>query len=328
MIKKIWLKILVIILFALLIAGFYYSKTLIRLYQGFQLNQTSKERAKYYTLQNDTQIQDITDKLISDKSIPDDLKQPLISGERRIVIFKYHSGSDYVAGYFSYLVNGNHPAVLFLRGGNGFFGIMRPNNRFSFLKGYNVVGTLYRGNIYGGKDDFGGKDIQDVENLIKYFPKLTNFTHTQLEAPFSMIGVSRGAMEMFAALSRSTYVKTKINRAISISGNVDLQVSMNNRPEMKYLFINQFKHSEEKNFEEWIKARNPVDNVKYLPVSLKVLLIYGLSDNRVSLEEQKNFKRALDKQCISAQLVTISGANHGMDDHFDHVEETVIKFIK
>ena len=120
------------------------SKTLIRLYQGFQLNQTSKDRAKYYALPNGAQIQDITDKLISDKSIPDDLKQPLINGERRIVIFKYRSGSDYVGGYFSYLVKGNHRVIIILRGGNKFMGIMRPNNRFSFLQGYNIVGTLYK----------------------------------------------------------------------------------------------------------------------------------------------------------------------------------------
>jgi len=321
-------KTVVIILFILLIAGFFYQKTLTRLYQGFQLNQASKERAKYYALQGNIQIQDITEKLISDKSIPDNLKQPLINGERRIVIFKYRSGADDVAGYFSYITSGSHPVILFLRGGNGFFGIMRPNNRFSFLKGYNIVGTLYRGNIYEGKDDFGGKDIQDVENLIKYFPKLADFTHVKLQAPFDIMGVSRGAMEMFAALSRSSYVKASISHAISVSGNLDLQASMNNRPEMKYLFINQFKHSEEKNFEEWIKARNPVDNVKYLPASLKVLLIYGLSDNRVSLEEQQNFKRALDKQGIASQLVTIPGADHGLDDHFEDVEKIVINFMK
>jgi len=184
--------------------------------------------------------------------------------------------------------------MIFLRGGNSSFGIMRPNNRFSFLSNYNVVGTLYRGNIYGGKDELGGEDVQDVENLIKFFPELENFAHIRMQAPYAMMGVSRGAMEMFASLSRSSYVKSKVNWAISVSGNIDLNVSMKNRPEMKYLFKTQFEKSNAKTLSEWIKLRNPVDNVSNLSKSLRVLLIYGLADNRVSLEEQLSFKKALD----------------------------------
>ena len=83
--------------------------------------------------------------------------------------------------------------MIFLRGGNGYYGIARPNNRFSFLDGYNVVGTLYRGNIYGGVDEWGGADIQDVENLTQFFPRLASFVHKEIRPPYSMLGVSRGA---------------------------------------------------------------------------------------------------------------------------------------
>ena len=183
-------KIIVAVFIVFLTSGLFYRNTIFRLYQGFEDTQKSKERAKYYLMQDSSQIQDITQKIISDKAIPNDLKQPLIGGERRIVIFKYPSGSEYIAGYLSYLTNGAHPVMIFLRGGNGFFGIMRPNNRFSFLTGYNVVGTLYRGNIYGGTDEFGGEDIQDVENLLKFFPELERFSHIKMQSPYAMMGAA------------------------------------------------------------------------------------------------------------------------------------------
>ncbi len=217
--------------------------------------------------------------------------------------------------------------MIFLRGGNGFFGIARPNNRFSLLDGYNIVGTLYRGNIYGGVDEWGGEDIQDVENLIYFFPKLESYTNIKMEPPYGMIGVSRGAMEMFIALSRSEYVKNRISHAISISGNIDLNVSMSKRPEMKYLFRKKFKESTNDNFESWLQLRNPVSNAHSLPKPLKVLLVYGLEDNRVFFEEQQNFKSALDTEKIDVEVVTIPGAQHGLDGHFEELENIIKKFM-
>lgn len=200
--------------------------------------------------------------------------------------------------------------------------IMRPNNPFSFFKDYNVVGTLYRGNIYGGDD------IADVENLIKYFPQLKNFTQIKLQPPFTMMGVSRGAMEMFIALSRSSYVKQRVNRAISVSGNVDLRISMSKRFEMKYLFKKHFQKSYSQDFDQWINMRDPVYNVVNLSNSLKVLLVYGSSDNRVSLEEQQSFEKALKRAGLNVQFITIPGANHGLTDNYNDFEKIALKFLR
>ncbi len=323
---KILFKKITIALFILIIGTFAFRDTLLRLYQGFQGYRISKDRAKYYQLEG-TDIQDITQKLIDDPSIPADLKHPLIQGDRRIVIFKYLSGSDTVAGYLSYLTNGDHPLMVFLRGGNGYFGITRPNNRFSLLDGYNIVGTLYRGNIYGGTDEWGGEDIQDVENLIKFFPELQDFTNVKFQAPYGMIGVSRGAMEMFIALSRSDYVKNNITHAISVSGNVDLKLSMKKRPEMSYLFRKKHQESGQEDFQSWIRSRDPVSQACRLSKSLKVLLVYGLEDNRVFLEEQQNLKASLESEHINVELAVIPGAEHGLDDHFEKFEDIFQKFM-
>lgn len=321
-------KIFVSILILMIILGLVYKKSLVRIYQGIKIHQVSKERAKYYVLPDGVQLQDISDTLIADSSIPEELKHPIISGERKIVIFKYLSGTEYVAGYISYLTEGEHPSIIFLRGGNGFFGIMRPNNRFSYLKGYNVIGTLYRGNIYGGKDEFGGNDIQDVENLVRYIPTLEQRIRKKLQPPYDIMGVSRGAMEMVIALCHSDYLQSLINHAISISGNLDLQESMTQRAEMKYLFNSLFKDSKDVEFLKWLEKRDPVFNAKNIPKSLKLLIIYGLSDNRVSLEEQKNFKYALEQEGKSATFITVPDANHGFDNHFLELENIILNFIQ
>ncbi|MCH9608582.1 MAG: hypothetical protein S4CHLAM45_11600 [Chlamydiales bacterium] len=303
--------------------GFYFG-TLKRLYQGYR---SSKDRSQYYQL-GDSNIQDITEKLIADSTIPSDLKQPLIEGKRRIVIFKYLSGSENVAGYLSYLTEGDFPLMLFLRGGNGSFGIPRPNHCFSFLEGYNVVGTLYRGNIYGGVDEWGGEDICDVENLIKFLPQLESVSKVNFQPPYKMMGVSRGAMEMFISLSRSEYVRDTISHAISVSGNVDLNVSMDKRPEMRYLFRKKFKESSGDCFDHWLQSRNPVAHSSQLSKSLKILLVYGLEDNRVFLQEQKNLKKALEGKQIDVELATIPGANHGLDGHFETLESILKDWLK
>ena len=233
-----------------------------------------------------------------------------------------------MAGYLSLITTGEHHLVMFLRGGNGTFGILRPNNTFSFLEGYNVIGTLYRGNIYKGIDEFGGEDINDIENLIKIIPKLEQFSQSHLKPPVAMIGISRGAMQMFVSLSRSLLVKASVNKAIALSGNVDLNTTAELRPEMKHMFEAKFKEQTRFSvFHEWLNARNPVSLVKRLKPSLEVLLIYGLNDNRVDLEEQLHLYSALQANNIKTKFIKIPEAGHDMDGHIEEVKQMILNFL-
>ncbi len=82
-------KICIVSLCLLFILGILCHKTFIRFYQAFQLNKTSIEKVKYYTLNEGVQIQDITQQLIFDKTVPKELKEELTNGTRRIIVFKY-----------------------------------------------------------------------------------------------------------------------------------------------------------------------------------------------------------------------------------------------
>jgi dipeptidyl aminopeptidase/acylaminoacyl peptidase len=300
-----------------------------RLVDGARMYLLSKDRANYYKLTNSRDTQDITHKLITDKRIPINRRNLLISGKRKIIIFKYKSGNNYVAGYFSYLTKGNHPLLIFLRGGNGTLGIMRPNNAFSFIPGYNVAATLYRGNIYGGTDELGGKDINDIENLIKFFPQLEKYTRKSIKPPYAMLGISRGATQLFSSLAHSSLVSSQVNQAISVSGAVDLTTQMHKRPEMKYLFKQKFKQQTTFNdFSDWLKYRDPVYLAKDLKLPLNVLLIHGDNDKLVSTEAQKQFISALKKNHVSVHFISIKGAEHGMRKKIAEVIKDIVLQIK
>jgi dipeptidyl aminopeptidase/acylaminoacyl peptidase len=324
MMKK-WVGVLLV---ALIIIALWEYQSVIRIYQGATIYFNSRNRIAFYKLQNNQKITEITNKLKQDKTIPLNLREPLIKGERRIYVFKYISDGNEVAGYLSLIPEGKHPTVLFLRGGNGNFGILRPNNVFSSLEGYNVIGTLYRGNLYGGHDQFGGEDINDIENLILFLPELEGYTGAQFKPPYAMIGVSRGAMQMFTSLSRSSVVKANVNKAISLSGNVDLNVTAKTRPDMKYMFNKKFKEENTTHsFQEWLDYRDPVTQVSQLNPNLSVLLIQGLEDNRVALAAPTNLNDALKKHHIKTQFIKLPGAKHSMDGYIEEVKDIIIKFL-
>jgi dipeptidyl aminopeptidase/acylaminoacyl peptidase len=322
-------KFLAVLLIVLLAFISWQHQTIIRIYQGVISYITNRNHTDFYQLTNNNSIQDISERLSKDLSIPVELRQPLIEKKRRIYIFKYLSDGYEVAGYLSLITTGEHPLVMFLRGGNGNFGILRPNNTFSFLERYNVIGTLYRGNIYKGIDEFGGEDINDIENLIRFIPKLEKLSQSRLKPPTAMIGVSRGAMQMFASLSRSELVKANVHKAISLSGNVDLNTTVELRPEMKHMFEAKFKEQKTfNNFHEWLNARNPVSLVKQLKPSLEVLLIYGVNDNRVDIKEQLYLYNALERNNIKTKFIKIPGAGHGMEGSIEEVKKVILGFLQ
>ncbi len=55
-----------------------------------------------------------------------------------------------------------------MRGGNRMFGLMHP--AYASIKNYTVLTTTYRGGVSEGTDEFGGNEVNDVVNLVKYLP--------------------------------------------------------------------------------------------------------------------------------------------------------------
>ena len=123
---------------------------------------------------------------------------------------------------------GVYPVVIFNRGGNQEFGKITDESFIQQLgvlssHGYVIVASQYRGNAGGeGKEEFGGKDVNDVLNCM---PLLNNLPQADT-ARMGMFGWSRGGMMTYLALTRTTRIKA----AVVGSGLADLVQTLEARP--------------------------------------------------------------------------------------------------
>ena len=82
-------------------------------------------------------------------------------------------------------------------------------------KGYVIIASQYRGNDGGeGQEEFGGKDVNDVLNLIPLLSQVPSADTWRI----GMYGWSRGGLMTYIALAKTT----KIKAAVVGSGVTDL----------------------------------------------------------------------------------------------------------
>jgi dipeptidyl aminopeptidase/acylaminoacyl peptidase len=123
-----------------------------------------------------------------------------------------------------------YPCVIFNRGGSLEFSAITDEIFFRLVgrlaaNGYVVVGSQYRGNSGGdGKEEFGGSDVNDVLNLIPLLSSLSQADTSRI----GMFGWSRGGMETYLALTRTSRIKA----AVVGSGVADLTMMLDARPDL------------------------------------------------------------------------------------------------
>lgn len=109
--------------------------------------------------------------------------------------------------------------LIFNRGGNREYGKITDRTLIylSYLAshGYVVLASQYRGNDGGeGREEFGGKDVNDVLNLIP-LGKSLSFTEPDKTV---MLGYSRGGMMTYLAIKKGAEIKA----AAVVGGITDL----------------------------------------------------------------------------------------------------------
>lgn len=290
------------------------SKTVIkkRAKEGKGVLAICKQYAQFYQLNPNQSYRDITEELLSSPYTIERHKSIIRETKRRIIIFNYLSDGYTVKGYISLTPDYLYaPLLVFLRGGNRMLGLMNPANDFSLMRNYTVIATSYRGGISDGKDEFGGQEVNDVKNLIFHIPQLEKALDISLNPPHKYIlGASRGGMEMFLALEQSMFLQSYFDKAVSLSGLMDLQVTMDTRPDMKNMFIRDFGLMLDHNKETWLNNRNPLQHCASLRKDLPFLIIQGTKDNRVHLDHGKKMYNALTLQGNKVTYWEIEDATH------------------
>lgn len=268
--------------------------------------------AAFYSLDED--LKEITETILESPLTSESMKELIRSSERRFFVFKYPSDGFQVKGCLSFVPDAaENPLLIFLRGGNRFLGLLHPANDFSCMRDYTVIATTYRGGVSEGIDEFGGDEVNDVEQLMKYFPTLQE----KLNMSFSpkrtfILGGSRGGMEMFLFLNK--YPQNQVTKAASLSGLLDFEECMAYREDMRDMFIRDFGLVPGENQAEWIARRDPVSNITGIRKDLPILILQGTGDLRVNLQQGLNMTQRLRASGHSVTYMEIEGGDHCLNN--------------
>ena len=225
---------------------------------------------------------------------------------------EYLSDGLRVVGYLARpKTPGRYPCVIYNRGGNREFGAISPRKVVHILSriaswGYVVVGSQYRGNDGGeGQEEFGGRDVNDVLNLI---PLLANLPQADTSR-IGMFGWSRGGMMTYLALARTDRI-----RAVVVGGGLsDLFLMKASRPEMEDVYrelIPDYEAQKEEALSERSAVRWPEKICKTTPV----LMLHGTADWRVVPQMALDLAERFLAVKQPFRLVMFEGGDHGLSE--------------
>jgi dipeptidyl aminopeptidase/acylaminoacyl peptidase len=279
------------------------SEKLMELYESY---------AKFYEIPSGIDLYDITEKLLQSSLVKDTQKASILNFKRKIIIFTYPSDELRIKGVVSYIPNSQTNSLLiFLRGGNRIFGIPNPASDLMCLDHYTIISSMYRDGVSEGRDQYGGDDVNDVLNLIDFLPTLERKIHINLQnSQRYLLGTSRGGMQMFLALARFPHLQRSFKKVVSLSGLLNMDICIVDRPDLKEMFTNDFGFIEGVNDIEWINKRNPLLTVNNIKKDLPILIIQGNKDNRVTCEEGLSMLNKLKSSGNNVTYLEVEGAEH------------------
>lgn len=214
-----------------------------------------------------------------------------------------------------------YPVVIYNRGGNRDFGAF--NSTFWLIddysnRGYIVFASEYRGSGESeGKDEFGGRDVNDVINLISLSKK---FKFTDKKNYF-MVGSSRGGKMNYLVLKNGV----KLNATVSIAAVSDQFLALEKRGEMERVF-EELVPNYYQNRKQELKKRSAIfwgDKI-----NSPLLLLHGDNDWRVSYQQSVNLAKVLKKKGKTIKLKIYPKGDHSLNKEWDDVVNEMLSWFK
>jgi dipeptidyl aminopeptidase/acylaminoacyl peptidase len=171
--------------------------------------------------------------------------------------------------------------------------------------GYIVISSQYRGAKIGrvqmeGKDEFGGRDVDDVMALLPIIDGIQEADASRI----GMFGMSRGSIMTYRAVARSRRIK-----AVAITGGVsDLLTELPRRPGMERMlasYIPGFSTDRE----QVLKERSVIYWMDKLDPQLPILLQHGDADRNVAVENATMMAEKLREKGQPYKLVIYPGGD-------------------
>ena len=232
----------------------------------------------------------------------------------------YLSDGLKVKGYVAYPADKNkkYPCIIWCRGGFENAGAIDEFNArgiFGQLAswGYVVFASQYRGNDGGeGIDEFGGKDVNDVLNLISLadeFPMADKNI-------WGIEGWSRGGMMTYLALT-----KVNVFKAAIVTGAIsDLKFGAGESNFMNKLYGKIIDKTETDSFEKFCKSRSIINFPEKISRDTKLLIMHGTADKRVLPHNSIDMANKLLKLGYSFRLMLMENGDHFLKKHRKEID--------
>ncbi len=212
------------------------------------------------------------------------------------------------------------PVLLFNRGGGLEYGNITKENltylAFLASKGYVLIASQYRGNSGGeGREEFGGKDVDDVLNLIP-LAKSLSFTDPDR---IGMLGFSRGGMMTYLAIKEGAPIRA----AAVVGGLCDLGRFFQEagKDRMKHA-IRQWVGPDIEEYRKRSACEWPER------ISVPVLILHGEEDRLVDASQAKELGRKLEALGKPHQLVIIPKGDHGLNNFRTQRDQLILEWFE
>jgi len=220
---------------------------------------------------------------------------------------------------------GLYPCIIYNRGGNKEFGKLNAFKAVFILArvaswGYTVAASQYRGNDGGeGKEEFGGKDVNDILNLIPLLGKVKNTDTSKM----GIYGWSRGGMMTYLALTKTH----KFKAAVVGGGLSDLVKWPSTRNDtIESVYYDNIPNFAQNPLQE-MKKRSALYQVKKISKTTPILMFHGTADWRVVPQMALDLSSAFIKEKVPHRFVLFEGGSHGLRKFNDEVDGMVKKWF-
>ncbi len=183
--------------------------------------------------------------------------------------------------------SGKYPVVIFNRGGNRDFAPLNLSTIINYTsklagQGYVIIGSNYR-----EKDEFGGKELNDVLNLTETVREIEKADPNCI----GMFGWSRGGVMTYLSLKESDRIKT----AIVGNGVTNLFQLIKDRPKMETAVLAECIPDYWKNKELELRKRSVIYWSEKLSKQSSLLIISGKNDKRANQNTTTKFVEKLSE---------------------------------
>ncbi len=231
----------------------------------------------------------------------------------------YLSDSIIVDGYIiEPKRDGKYPVVIFNRGGNRDFASLTIGTLINYCSELASNGYLIIGSNYRKKDEFGGKEINDVLILTETVKEIKKAESSHI----GMFGWSRGGMMTYLALQKSDKIKT----AIIGNGPTDFIGIISDRPEMETKVIAECVPDYWNNKEFELKKRSVIYWAEELDKNSSLLILSGTNDKSVNSEQSDKIARKLTEIKYDFELKKFE-TDHYFTEYKTELNEIVIKWF-